>query len=67
MHEIFPARNAHLVIDEAHATGISGPGGRGMVAQLGLEDRVLARLHTFNKTLAAPGGAFDLWLLLSVY
>jgi len=31
-----------------------------MVAQLGLEDRVLARLHTFGKALAASGGAFDL-------
>ena len=67
MDEIFPARNAHLVVDEAHATGIYGRGGRGMVAQLGLEDRVLARLHTFSKTLAASGGAFDLWSLLSVY
>jgi len=60
MDEIFPARNVHLVVDEAHATGIYGPGGRGMVAQLGLEDRVLARLHTFGKALAASGGAFNL-------
>ena len=59
MDEIFPARNAHLVVDEAHATGIYGPGGRGMVAQLGLEDRVLARLHTFGKALAASGGTFN--------
>lgn len=27
-----------------------------MVAQLGLEDCVLARLHTFGKALAASGG-----------
>ena len=66
MDEIFPARNAHLIVDEAHATGIYGPGGRGMVAQLGLEDRVLARLHTFGKALAASGGVSHLWLLLSV-
>jgi 8-amino-7-oxononanoate synthase len=56
MDEMFPARNAHLVVDEAHATGIYGPGGRGIVAMLGLEDRVLARLHTFGKALAASGG-----------
>jgi len=56
MDEVFPAGNAHLVVDEAHATGIYGPGGRGMVALLGLEDRVLARLHTFGKALAASGG-----------
>ena len=57
MNEVFPAGNAHLVVDEAHATGLYGPGGRGMVALLGLEDRVLARLHTFGKALAASGGA----------
>jgi 8-amino-7-oxononanoate synthase len=56
MDEVFPARNAHLVVDEAHATGIYGPGGRGIVALLGLEDRVIARLHTFGKALAASGG-----------
>ena len=57
MKEVFPAGNAYLVVDEAHATGLYGPGGRGMVAQLGLEDCVLARLHTFGKALAASGGA----------
>ncbi len=57
MDDVFPAGNAYLVVDEAHATGLYGPGGRGMVAQLGLEDRVLARLHTFGKALAASGGA----------
>ncbi|KAI0290341.1 pyridoxal phosphate-dependent transferase [Russula brevipes] len=55
MDQVFPAGNAHLVVDEAHATGIYGPGGRGIVALLGLEDRVLARLHTFGKALAASG------------
>ena len=55
--KVFPAGNAYLVVDEAHATGLYGPGGRGMVAQLGLEDCVLARLHTFGKALAASGGA----------
>jgi 8-amino-7-oxononanoate synthase len=57
MKDVFPAGNAYLVVDEAHATGLFGPGGRGMVAQLGLEDCVLARLHTFGKALAASGGA----------
>lgn len=55
--ELFPQRNGYLVVDEAHATGIYGPEGRGCVAQLGLEKRVLARLHTFGKALAATGGA----------
>ncbi|KAJ8517074.1 hypothetical protein ONZ45_g5689 [Pleurotus djamor] len=52
----FPQGNAHLVVDEAHATGLYGPQGRGRVAQLGLEHKVLARLHTFGKALAATGG-----------
>ncbi|TFK34566.1 pyridoxal phosphate-dependent transferase [Crucibulum laeve] len=55
MEETFPKGNAYLVVDEAHATGIYGPQGRGRVAQLGLEDKVLARLHTFGKALAASG------------
>ncbi|KAH9052280.1 pyridoxal phosphate-dependent transferase [Lactarius vividus] len=55
MDAVFPAGNAHMVVDEAHATGLYGPGGRGLVAQLGVEKRVLARLHTFGKALAASG------------
>ena len=58
MKDVFPAGNSYLVVDEAHATGLFGPGGRGMVAQLGLEDCVLARLHTFGKALAASGGTY---------
>jgi hypothetical protein len=57
MNEVFHAGNAHPVVKEEHATGLYGLGGRRMVAPLGLEDRVLARLHTFGKTLVAPGGA----------
>ena len=63
MDETFPAHDTHLIVNEAHATEIYGPGGRGTVAQLGLEDRVLARLHTFGKALVASGGAFDLRVL----
>ncbi|KAI9454779.1 pyridoxal phosphate-dependent transferase [Lactarius psammicola] len=55
MDAVFPAGNAHMVVDEAHATGLYGPGGRGLVALLGVEKRVLARLHTFGKALAASG------------
>ncbi|KAI0026599.1 pyridoxal phosphate-dependent transferase [Vararia minispora EC-137] len=52
---LFPHRNALLVVDEAHATGIYGPCGRGLVASLRLERRVFARLHTFGKALASSG------------
>lgn len=60
IEEIFPSGNAYLIVDEAHSTGIYGPEGRGRVAMLGLEDRVLARLHTFGKALAASGGAYNI-------
>lgn len=56
LEELFPRGNAHLVVDEAHATGVYGPEGRGLVCALGLEERVFARLHTFGKALAATGG-----------
>lgn len=60
---LFPKGNGHVVVDEAHATGVYGPQGKGLVAHLGLERRVLARLHTFGKALAGSGGA-SLFLLL---
>ena len=56
MEELLPCGNGYVVVDEAHATGIYGPQGRGLVALLGLENRVLARLHTFGKALAGTGG-----------
>jgi len=54
-----PHRNGHIIIDEAHGTGVLGPNGRGLVCDLGLEDRVFARLHTFGKSLACSGGMFS--------
>ncbi len=46
---------AELIIDEAHATGVVGPQGRGLVAASGLADRVLVTLHPCGKALAAMG------------
>ncbi|KAJ3168699.1 hypothetical protein HDU87_000987 [Geranomyces variabilis] len=48
-------RRAVLVVDEAHSTATMGPHGRGLVAALGLENEVFARLHTFGKGLGAHG------------
>ena len=56
MEALLPHNNAHLVVDEAHATGIYGPNGSGRVCELGLEKRVSVRLHTFGKALASSGG-----------
>ena len=46
---------ANLLVDEAHATGIFGKNGRGLVSELGLEDKVLARVVTFGKALGCHG------------
>ncbi len=49
--------DAQLVVDEAHATGIIGTNGEGLVCSLGLQDRVFARVHTFGKALGCHGAA----------
>jgi len=56
IESLFPSKNAYLVVDEAHATGIYGPNGSGRVCELGLESKVPIRLHTFGKALASNGG-----------
>ncbi|WP_010227553.1 aminotransferase class I/II-fold pyridoxal phosphate-dependent enzyme [Gillisia marina] len=47
--------NYHLVIDEAHAVGVFGENGRGLVQDLGLEKRIFARIVTFGKALGVHG------------
>ena len=54
-----PLGNGHIIVDEAHSTGIYGPDGRGLVAMMNLEDRIVARLHTFGKALASNGGEWS--------
>lgn len=46
---------AHVIVDEAHATGCFGPAGSGLIDALGLRPRVLATVHTGGKALAVPG------------
>ena len=46
---------AELIVDEAHATGVSGPQGKGIVADLHCERDVLAVVHTCGKALASAG------------
>ncbi len=48
---------AALLVDEAHATGLYGPNGEGLVVAMGLQDRVMARVHTFGKALGVHGAA----------
>jgi 8-amino-7-oxononanoate synthase len=42
-------------VDEAHATGVAGANGEGLVCALGLEKDVFARVHTFGKALGCHG------------
>lgn len=46
---------AHLIIDEAHATGIIGERGEGLVQHLQLQTKVFARVHTFGKACGCHG------------
>lgn len=46
---------AHLIVDEAHATGIIGDAGEGLVQELQLMDSCFARIHTFGKAVGCHG------------
>jgi 8-amino-7-oxononanoate synthase len=46
---------AHLVVDEAHATGVIGERGEGLVQALGLVPACFARIHTFGKAVGCHG------------
>jgi 8-amino-7-oxononanoate synthase len=59
-----------FVVDEAHSGGFIGPGGRGLVCELGLEKEVAVVMHTFGKAIGAAGGRCSLgsiiiWTLAS--
>ena len=49
--------NCYLVIDEAHALGVFGNHGEGLLQSQGLQDKVFARIMTFGKGLGCHGAA----------
>jgi len=49
--------NANLIIDEAHATGVVGEKGGGLVQHLQLQEKCFARVHTFGKAVGCHGAA----------
>jgi 8-amino-7-oxononanoate synthase len=56
IHRLGSQYGASMVVDEAHATAVHGPGGAGIVAEAGLTPEVLAVVHTCGKALASAGG-----------
>ncbi len=47
--------NAGLIVDEAHATGVIGRRGEGLIQQLFLQQKCFARIHTFGKACGCHG------------
>jgi 8-amino-7-oxononanoate synthase len=55
MQRLAERYGASLIVDEAHATGVQGPRGAGIVREAGLTDEVFATVHTCGKALASAG------------
>lgn len=55
IHELARDHGARTVVDEAHATGSLGPGGRGAVAEAGLEGEIDVVVGTLGKALGSYG------------
>lgn len=46
-----------LVVDEAHALGVMGTNGQGLVSETDIQDRVFAFIVTFGKAMGSHGAA----------
>jgi 8-amino-7-oxononanoate synthase len=53
--ELAQRHRAQVIVDEAHATGVIGPGGRGLVSALGAEHDVDVVVGTLGKALGSYG------------
>lgn len=50
-------QKCRLIVDEAHAVGVFGVNGTGLVQALGLQNEVFARIVTFGKAMGCHGAA----------
>jgi 8-amino-7-oxononanoate synthase len=55
--EICKEHDAYLIVDEAHAVGLFGKNGNGLVDELGLHNEVFIRVVTFGKGAGIHGAA----------
>jgi glycine C-acetyltransferase/8-amino-7-oxononanoate synthase len=53
--EVAQHHRLRLVVDEAHSTGTIGPGGRGALAEMGLQEEVDVIVGTLGKALGSYG------------
>jgi len=56
INKLAKEHGAQLLVDDAHAFGVIGKGGRGTASEFGLDDEVDLIVCTFSKTLASLGG-----------
>ena len=56
LNKIAKENNARILIDDAHAVGVIGKGGRGTASEFGLEEEIDMTMGTFSKTFASLGG-----------
>lgn len=59
LREIVELKSRHgawLLVDEAHAVGVLGPQGRGLAAELGIDQEVEIHLGTLSKAFGLSGG-----------
>jgi 8-amino-7-oxononanoate synthase len=54
--KVVKKHDARILVDDAHALGVIGPGGRGTAAMFGVADQVDLIGGTFSKSLASIGG-----------
>ncbi|RDD60833.1 serine palmitoyltransferase [Ferruginivarius sediminum] len=50
------AHDAYILLDEAHSLGVLGEGGRGLAAEVGVEDQIDFLIGTFSKSVGTIGG-----------
>lgn len=47
--------SCHIILDEAHSTGVKGPNGAGHAVSLNLQDKIAVRIYTFGKAIGSHG------------